>query len=213
MDPEFAQAWASEAQAILLFSDSGSSYGDIPAAEVERLARPLMERAYELAPTEPLVLAVYGLLESQADNFQLANEFYDRSLAIEPNSGEVMNWKRLNLIPAGRAGEAQSLVLRMIEADPMSRITLLNGIASIARFGDGTPELVDSLLNSSLFERLSGNLQFQTVIARMRELAAQERSEVLDLLCGPDQLEGWDPAPDTCTLWAEGRKPGVSAPI
>jgi TolB-like protein len=429
MDPEFAQAWASEAQAILLLSDSGTSYGDIPAAEVERLARPLMERAYELAPTEPMVLAVYGLLENQADNFQLANEFYDRSLAIEPNSGEVMNWKRLNLLPAGRTGEAQSLALRMIEADPMSRITLLNGIASIARFGDGTPDLVDSLLdrldgidpvmglstrqivanirgqavasvryglqamlldpgksnvrrgtgftlaelglyaearnvdpaadeyidyltgdweenlrraretlarspdsldakadyldalyragqieeaialgeelwaiygnqpdalnwggttlfmaemarrterpaqastyrnayaaavqqwlsndwngafldfqlaalaaydnrdaealaalersvdnglrqesllNSSLFERLSGNLQFQTVIARMRELAAQERSEVLDLLCGPDQLEGWDPAPDTCTLWAEGRKPGVSAPI
>jgi TolB-like protein len=188
MDPGFAQAWASEAQAILLLADGGTSYGDIPAAEVQRLARPLMERAYELAPSDPLILAVYGLLENQTDNFELANEYYDRSLALDPNSGEVMNWKRLNLFPAGRAGEAQALVLRMLEADPMSRITLLNGIASIARYGDGAPELVDTLLDRLDSIDLGMGLATRQIVAEIRvQTAASVRHGLEALILDPEK--------------------------
>ena len=62
LDPGFALAYAGEAQAILLLSDTGASYGEIPVAETIRLARPLLERAVELAPADAQVLAVYGLL-------------------------------------------------------------------------------------------------------------------------------------------------------
>jgi TolB-like protein/Flp pilus assembly protein TadD len=147
LDPDFAQAYAGETQAILLLSDRGTSYGDIPSAETIRLGRPLMEKAYELAPNDPMVLAVYGLLERQADDPALSTEYYDRSLAIDPNNGEVLNWKRMNLFLLGRNSEALGLAMQMVEADPMSMITLFNGIATIASFDDGHPDLVAELLD------------------------------------------------------------------
>jgi len=47
----------------------------------------------------------------------------------------------------------------------------------------------------------------------MQELIDQERSQVPDLLCDPQQLSGWTRAPETCVLWEEERRPGASAPI
>lgn len=132
LDPGFALALAGEAQAIMLLSDSQSSYGDIPEIESNAMARPLLETALQLAPDNPQVLAVFGLLEGNEDNLSAALKYYERSLALNPSSGEVLNWHRMALFGAGRIKESMDMNMRMIEVDPMSMITLYNGVVTMA---------------------------------------------------------------------------------
>jgi TolB-like protein len=131
LDPDFALAYAGEAQATMLLSDT-SSYGKIPAAETLRLARPLLERAVELAPADAQVLAVFGLLESRDHNEELALEYYARSLALNPSSGEVLNWQSLSQLRVGMVKESIETNRHMVEVDPMSMIALFNHIVYLA---------------------------------------------------------------------------------
>ncbi len=86
----------------------------------------------QLAPNDSLVLAINGLMLGYAYDFAAEAEYYDRSLAINPSSGEVMNWKRLSLQLAGKFRDAQEVSLHMLEVDPMSMVTLANGIGAKA---------------------------------------------------------------------------------
>jgi TolB-like protein len=131
LDPGFALAYAGEAQAIMHLADDGASYGDIPIAETLKLARPLLEKALVLAPEDAQVLAVYGLLESNSYNQELALDYFARSLALNPSSGEVLNWQRMSQFGAGRIKDATETNRRMVEVDPMSMIALFNGAANM----------------------------------------------------------------------------------
>jgi len=146
LDPGFALALAGEAQAIMFLSDSGSSYGDIPEIESNAMARPLLETALQLAPEDPQVLAVYGLLEVNEDNISAALEYYARSLALNPSSGEVLNWNRMALLGAGRMKESLETNIRMLEVDPMSMITLFNGIVSLPNTPYEDDQKIETLL-------------------------------------------------------------------
>jgi len=48
IDPEYAPALAQKALATYLLSDSGGAYGDIPAADAIRIARPLLDKALQI---------------------------------------------------------------------------------------------------------------------------------------------------------------------
>ncbi len=146
LDPGFALALAGEAQSILFLSDDQGSYGDIPATETNNLARPLLERAIQLAPNNPQVLAVFGLLEVNDDNLAGGLDFYDRSLALNPSSGEVLNWNRMALSGEGRIKESVNMAVRMIEVDPMSMITLFNGIVSMIKTPHENDRQIEVLL-------------------------------------------------------------------
>ena len=146
LDAGFALALAGEAQAIMFLSDSGSSYGDIPEIESNAMARPLLETALQLAPNDPQVLAVFGLLENNEEDFETAIDYYDRSLALNPSSGEVLNWQRMALLGAGRMKEAGQVNMRMIEVDPMSMITLYNGILGLINTANEDEQLTETLL-------------------------------------------------------------------
>jgi TolB-like protein len=146
LDPGFALALAGEAQAILLLSDSASSYGDIPEIESNAMARPLLETALQLTPNEPQVLAVFGLLEGNEDNIAASLEYYERSLALNPSSGEVLNWNRMALFGAGRIKESVDVNKRMLEVDPMSMITLFNGVVNMVNSPDYDEQQTEVLL-------------------------------------------------------------------
>ena len=149
LDPDFAQAYAGEAQAILLLADSGSTYGDIPESEAFELARPLLEKALALTRGDAQVLAVYGLLESNSYNTELALDYFARSLALNPSSGEVLNWQRMAQFGAGKIREATETNMRMVEVDPMSMIALFNGIVNLVDL-----EEHDGLTVEMMLERL-----------------------------------------------------------
>jgi TolB-like protein len=149
LDPDFALAYAGEAQAIMLLADSGSAYGEIPVTETLRLARPLLERALELAPSDAQVLGVYGLLESNSYNSELALGYFARSVELNPSSGEVLNWQRMAQMGAGRFKDATETNMRMVEVDPMSMIALFNGVLGIVR-----QEGHDVLTAEMMLERL-----------------------------------------------------------
>jgi TolB-like protein len=151
LDPGFALAWAGEALAIQLLSDSGSSYGDIPEEEAIAMARPLIEEAYRLAPNDPQVLGIYGLMLRGEDEFEEALEFYERSLAINPSSGEVLNWQRMAQGATGQYEAALESAARIIEVDPMSMIGLFNAIATFVN----TP-YDDPVRMAALLDRLEG---------------------------------------------------------
>ncbi|MBE9548660.1 MAG: hypothetical protein IMF09_04575, partial [Proteobacteria bacterium] len=146
LDPGFALALAGEAQAIMFLSDSGTSYGDIPTIETTEMARPLLETALQLAPNDPQVLAVYGMLEGNEDNTSTELEYYARSLALNPSSGEVLNWNRMALLGAGRMKEALETNIHMLEVDPMSMITLFNGIVSLPNTPYDDDQKIEALL-------------------------------------------------------------------
>ena len=146
LDPGFALALAGEAQAIMFLSDGGTSYGDTPQIETNALARPLLETALQLAPNDPQILAVYGMLEGNEDNLSAELEFYARSLALNPSSGEVLNWNRMALYGAGRMKEAIETNMRMIEVDPMSMVTLFNGIVSMINTPYEDDQKIETLL-------------------------------------------------------------------
>jgi len=149
LDPGFALAYAGEAQAILLLADDSSAYGEIPVAETLKLARPLLAKALELAPTDAQVLAVNGLLESNSHNEELALDYFARSLALNPSSGEVLNWQRMSQYGSGRIRDATETNRRMVEVDPMSMIALFNGVVNMV-----DQEIHDDLTVEMMLERL-----------------------------------------------------------
>ena len=151
LDPDFALAYAGEAQAILMLADRGSSYGEIPVADTLNLARPLLNKALKLAPSDAQVLAVYGLLESNGYNQELALDYFARSLALNPSSGEVLNWQRMSQGRAGRIKDSTETNKRMVEVDPMSMIALFNGV-----LGAASLEEHDELTIEMMLERLEG---------------------------------------------------------
>ena len=54
-------------------------------------------------------------------------------------------------------------------------------------------------LQTSIFENLRDNPEFQAQVNRQRELIESDRQQVKALLCGPDTiLKTWEPAPETC---------------
>lgn len=144
LDSGFALALAGEAQTIMFQSDS--SYGDIPEIESNAMARPLLERALQRAPNDPQVLAVYGLLEGRDGNISTELDYYARSLALNPSSGEVLNWNRMALSRDGQIKESKKMAVRMIEVDPMSMITLFNGIASLTNTPYDDHQRIEKLL-------------------------------------------------------------------
>jgi TolB-like protein len=151
LDPGFALAWAGEAQAILLLSDSPNSYGEIPRLEANDMARRLLEQAYAVAPDDPQVLGVYGLLEQSAFDSGQALDYYRRSLQANPSSGEVLNWQRMAQAGAGLRRQSLQTAARMVVVDPLSKIALFNAAATFVN----TP-YDDGIQVERLLDRLEG---------------------------------------------------------
>ncbi len=126
LDPNFALAYADQGIATLLLMDSNGSYGDLRPSDALDAARPLVDKALGLAPNRPEILAAKGFLERDSNNFELALDYLDRSLAINPANGEAQNWRRMTLHALGRYGDLLDASYDSVRYDPMSRIALFN---------------------------------------------------------------------------------------
>jgi TolB-like protein len=135
LDPAYAIAWADSAVAVMLLSGGAGSYGETPLGEALARARPLLDKAMVLAPDHPGVLGAAGFVEVGAHQPQRALEFFDRALAINPNSGEVHNWRKLALGGLGRYDLMLQASVDAVRSDPLSRIALWNELVELQRFG------------------------------------------------------------------------------
>ena len=134
LDPNFALAYADQAIATLLLMDSWGSYGDIKRADALEAARPLVDKALSIAPNRPEILAAKGFLERDSNNFELALDYLDRSLAINSANGEAQNWRRMTLQALGRYGDILDASYDSVRYDPMSRIALYNHAMELTRY-------------------------------------------------------------------------------
>ena len=144
-DPDFAQALAGEAQAILLLRQGASTYGSIPGAEAVALAAPLLERAGTLAPDDAEVLAVQGLLLYDMGQLEASLELLRRSLDINPANGSAYAWLYNSLQGVGDLAAATALVRVMLERDPTSRVVLSNAADILTRQQVAGPGEVDAI--------------------------------------------------------------------
>ena len=145
-DPDFAQALAGEALAILLLRQGPATYGDIPRVEAVAMASPLLERAAELAPDDAEVLAVRGLLAYDALQLEESVELLRRSLEINPANGPVMGWLVNSLSALGRFDEATDVIRASVERDPSSKLAVYNAAVRLTTFQAAEPGEVDALL-------------------------------------------------------------------
>ncbi len=123
LDPNYAPALAQKAMALVLLSDSGSSYGDIPLEEALAESRPLIDRALELDPNSAEALAVSGLWYGTRDVGYSEQAIRDlrRALEINPSLTNAINWLAIELPAATGRAEAIALYELAMEHDPLYR--------------------------------------------------------------------------------------------
>ncbi|MEM1411956.1 MAG: hypothetical protein AAGH19_06300, partial [Pseudomonadota bacterium] len=144
-DPNFAQALAGEALAILLLRQGGSTYGSIPGAEAVAMAAPLLERAASLAPADADVLAIQGLMAFDLGQLDSSVALLRQSLEINPANGMVYSWLLNSLAEAGDLEPRLALVREMVKRDPTSILSLFNGIGHLVAHRAGAPGEVEAL--------------------------------------------------------------------
>ncbi len=126
LDPDYAPAYAAQAETILLLRDSSQTYGDIPTTEALALARPLVDRAMVLAPGSPDVHAAHGFLLSTEGRHEESVAAFDRALALSPNLVRVILWRAQSLQDLGRIEESFEGTKKAVSLDPLAYVPAQN---------------------------------------------------------------------------------------
>jgi TolB-like protein/tetratricopeptide (TPR) repeat protein len=119
LDPEFPEPYAARAIATLL----NAGWADDHDLEVERAARDIA-RALELNPGLAIAHAAAGLLEDRRSPSDMAarEQHLRRALELDPNLVDALNWLSGTLVEQGRTQEADSLLRRAVQIDPLAPI-------------------------------------------------------------------------------------------
>ena len=119
LDPDFATAHAALAETFLLLRKDAQSYGELPMAEADARARPLIERALELDPGLGEAYAVLGLLEMGTTGPEPAIRALTRAIELNPSLPQAHNWLYLATQKAGRTREAIRHLEDAVAVDPL----------------------------------------------------------------------------------------------
>ena len=115
LDPAFARAWAGLANTQAFLADSTADL------DLHRVALASINRAVELAPDDPEVLADRGtILALFAWDWEGARRDAERALRLDPNNVSALGGMAWNLATNGRVEEAQDYADRAYALDPLS---------------------------------------------------------------------------------------------
>jgi TolB-like protein len=117
LDPEFAEAYADRAVALTL----GANWTTDHEAQYE-LAQRDISAALALKPDLASALAAQAVLLTSRDPGAVEEQeaLLRRSLAIDPNQADALNWLSIALARQGRHGEAADALQRAARIDPLS---------------------------------------------------------------------------------------------
>ncbi|GAB2664779.1 tetratricopeptide repeat protein [Arenimonas aestuarii] len=122
-DPQYAPAWALRAGVQLLLGE----YTDTPltAQELAERGKTFADRALALEPDSALALSVKANMRSRSAQRNLSREDlvavfadYERSLEIDPNNPDTLNWAGLMHAFVGESEQALASFRRCVEVDP-----------------------------------------------------------------------------------------------
>jgi len=119
-DPEFALAFAGQADALLMLG----VYGAEPATSVMPRARAAAERALAIHPALGEAYATLGSVRALFDwDWAGAEDAFQRAKALSPRYPTAWQWSALNLLlPTGRLDEARRAIDRARTLDPLSMV-------------------------------------------------------------------------------------------
>ncbi len=144
VDPEFAPAWASVANAYTLLANYEYRLAD----EVLPLARDAVEKALSLDPQLSEAWAAKGLLLKQENaGSEEAIAVLEKAVALNPSDAQTLMWLGTDLQRAGRYEEADATLTRAYEIDPLLPTLLANLLLNRAAVGDrdGTSRYLSEL--------------------------------------------------------------------
>ena len=138
-DPQFAQAWVGLADALILIRVYASS----PAEELFAEAREAAERARSLDARLGEPYASLGFIEMNEWNWDAADRHFRRARELSPAYVQGLHWYALLLLRTGRLEEANAVLRRAVELDPLSLpVQMAIGVFShIAGRGDEALEI------------------------------------------------------------------------
>jgi TolB-like protein/Tfp pilus assembly protein PilF len=128
LDSEYAPAHAQLAIGTSLLLRSPSSYGDLTLAETIVRATPHIEKALALAPD---LAEAHGALAIRALNqqdYSAVMEHTGQALQLNPSYIDAMNWQYLAVSALGDHQKVESVMRRLLSADPLSIVGRLNYI-------------------------------------------------------------------------------------
>jgi TolB-like protein len=176
-EPEFAPAYAALAETIVLLREGFSSYGDIPSAEADALATPLINKALELDPELAEAYAVKGLMLYDERQWDEAEVALLRAVELNPSLSNAWTWLSNLSAAQNRMEESLGYLEEASAIDPLWMVpnsNILYRYQSLGRYEDMWP-ILDRLRpfheSSALFHNTAAH-----AYASVGELAKALRS-------------------------------------
>ena len=216
IDPRFARAWASMAE--YRFHDALNGWADDPARAWE-LFHAAARTAAELDPRDGWAQYQLGRSHFGRGEVQLGAEAWDRALALEPNSVQVIRQIGVELpimLGVERAAEGVELAMRALRLDPLHPSAAWTGLGIPLYFAGRYAEAAaafEKIEKLWLEPRLMLTVSYAQ--AGQQEKAAAQATEVLKLEPG-FTAEAWvendfyQPGSSSAALLIQGaRKAGL----
>lgn len=166
-EPEFAPAYAALAETILLLRAGFGTYGDIPGAEANALALPLIDRALQLEPDLAEAYAVRGLLLYEERRWADSEKSLLRAVELNPSLSNAWNWLSNTARAQNRAADGLRYLEEARAIDPLWLVPNSNLIYQYQDMGryDEIWKILDRLRpfheTSAQFHQMQANAYYQ----------------------------------------------------
>lgn len=141
LDPNYADAWGLRSANTSLLGEY--LFSDLPESELITLAREQAEKALSLDPNQGTALAMKGKLIydqlnylDKAPDWSQMIQYYQRSLEVEPNNPQTLNWFALAYHSLGFLDKAMTLYNHCVKVEPRHQPCLVNRMAAHAVMGN-----------------------------------------------------------------------------
>ncbi len=132
LDPDFAPGHAGLARAFLF----STYYGDRVREDVEALVETEVERALQLDEALADAYATLGLLRHDQNRLSESIELLRKAIELNPNDAQAMMWLAGRLGSIAQFAEAEKLMAKAFEIDPLNTFVAGNYAALKAQTGD-----------------------------------------------------------------------------